>query len=206
MNEYTLVNGLGTQTIKGVCSGIERLERETWPVRLRASYEMIFNRLELFSDGLWRMFHNGVLVSYMYFIRIDESKEYYSWFDYSAGGTCNNFVSKGKLLFGITIGAREKGMGNLLFSMGMDLISNGYYKGVHTVKMCSRIPSLKEKFGSVDRVPKLALDSYALMGDHVVKMFMGKGCKPVQLCYEGYAIDEDSLGYSLTMEKRVNAG
>ena len=104
----------------------------------------------------------------------------------------------------MSIGSIEKHMGNYLFSMGMDKIIEGYYKNVEKVCMCSRIPSLSRFFKRIEDVPCLELNDEILMRDHVVKMFLNKGCKPMELCKDGYYLDQESLGYSLTMGRLVN--
>ena len=204
MDVYVVVNGLNNESIEEVSENILEIEKKTWDEKLGASLETIRHRLSIFPEGLWRLYHNKRLVSYMYFIRVDEKKKYYSWFDYCEGGTCNNYKQDGKLLFGVSIGSIEKHMGNYLFSVGMDQIIEGYYKGVENVCMCSRIPSLCKKYKNVNEVPELNLDSVILMDDHVVKMFIKKGCKPISFCKEGYSIDNESYGYSLTMGRKVN--
>ena len=107
-------------------------------------------------------------------------------------------------VYGVSIGSIEKHMGNYLFSMGMDKIIEGYYKNVEKVCMCSRIPSLSRSFKRIEDVPCLELNDEILMRDHVVKMFLNKGCKPMELCKDGYYLDQESLGYSLTMGRLVN--
>ncbi len=201
---YVLINGLDNQSVEDVSRQILGIEQQAWDNNMGASLDTIEHRLELFPEGLWRLYHNQTLVSYMYFIRIDESKKYYSWFDYCHGGSCNNYKEDGKLLFGVSIGSVEKHMGNYLFSLGMDKIIDGYYKGIENVCMCSRLPSLSKEFKTQEDVPVLNLDSPIIMADYVVKMFMKKGCKPIAFCKEGYDIDQESLGFSLTMGRAVN--
>lgn len=204
MDSYILMNGLCNQSVDCVSKKIRNLEECAWKKELGASLELIKKRLNIFPNGLWRLYHNAKLVSYMYYIRIDERKKYYSWFDYCDNGTCENFKNDGKLLFGVSIGSIEKHMGNYLFSMGMDKIIEGYYKNVEKVCMCSRIPSLSRSFKRIEDVPCLELNDEILMRDHVVKMFLNKGCKPMELCKDGYYLDQESLGYSLTMGRLVN--
>ena len=203
MELYVMINGLKEEDVEEVSKQIQKIEEKTWNKDMGASLETIKHRLNIFPEGLWRLYHNQTLVSYMYFIRIDETKKYYSWFDYCDGGTCDNYKRDGKLLFGVSIGSIEKHMGNNVFSLGMDKIIDGFYKGVERVCMCSRLPSLSKTFKTIDEVPELSLDSPILMKDHVVKMFMKKGCMPIAFCKNGYDVDNESLGYSLTMGRKI---
>lgn len=204
MDFYVMVNGLNNEKIDYVSEQIQGIEKKAWNNNMGASIETIRHRLELFPEGLWRLYHNQVLVSYMYFIRIDDEKEYYSWFDYCAGGSCDNYIEDGKLLFGVSIGSIEKHMGNNLFSLGMDKILDGFYKGVENVCMCSRLPSLSRLYNTTEDLSFLTMDNPRLLSDHVVKMFMKKGCNPIALCKDGYDIDKESLGYSMTMGRKIN--
>lgn len=111
MDSYILMNGLCNQSVDCVSKEIRNLEECAWKKELGASLELIKKRLNIFPNGLWRLYHNAKLVSYMYYIRIDERKKYYSWFDYCDNGTCENFKNDGKLLFGVSIGSIEKHMG-----------------------------------------------------------------------------------------------
>lgn len=107
MDSYILMNGLCNQSVDCVSKEIRNLEECAWKKELGASLELIKKRLNIFPNGLWRLYHNAKLVSYMYYIRIDERKKYYSWFDYCDNGTCENFKNDGKLLFGVSIGSIE---------------------------------------------------------------------------------------------------
>ncbi len=204
MELFLMVNGLNGESVESVSRQIHEIEKKAWNSEMGASLKTISHRLQVFPEGLWRLYHGQILVSYMYFIRIDETQKYYSWFDYCAGGSCDNYKKDGKLLFGVSIGSIEKHMGNNLFSLGMDKIIDGYYKGVENVCMCSRLPSLSNLCKNIEDTSIIRIDNPDLLSDHVVKMFMKKGCNPIALCENGYDIDEESLGYSMTMGRQVN--
>ncbi|MCB6951020.1 MAG: hypothetical protein ACLR1W_08075 [Agathobacter rectalis] len=74
MDSYILMNGLCNQSVDCVSKEIRNLEECAWKKELGASLELIKKRLNIFPNGLWRLYHNAKLVSYMYYIRIDERK------------------------------------------------------------------------------------------------------------------------------------
>ena len=104
MDSYILMNGLCNQSVDCVSKEIRNLEECAWKKELGASLELIKKRLNIFPNGLWRLYHNAKLVSYMYYIRIDERKKYYSWFIVTSKHFFNFFHPfKRKFVFNIPI-------------------------------------------------------------------------------------------------------
>jgi len=65
MDSYILMNGLCNQSVDCVSKEIRNLEECAWKKELGASLELIKKRLNIFPNGLWRLYHNAKLVSYM---------------------------------------------------------------------------------------------------------------------------------------------
>lgn len=203
--ETLLINGLGNQTVSEAANEIYELEKEAWDESMRVSFERIAHRLNIFSGGMWRLYSNNRLVSYMFFIKLNalDVLNYNSWHDYCADGSCNNHTDSGTVLFGVSIGSIEKGMGTYIFNEGIDLILSGRYESITEIRMCSRIPTLSNQFKGREII-SLDLNNPVLLNDPVVKMILNKGFYPIHFCKDGFSVDKESLGYSLTMRRSIN--
>lgn len=203
-NKYFLINGLNNQSISEVSNEIYNLEKQAWKECMRASLDTISLRLNVFSVGLWRLYENNNLVSYMFFIRLNKSdvQNYYSWFDYCQNGSCTNHSDNGTILFGVSIGSNKEGMGTKIFNLGIEKILSGIYNDVSEICMCSRIPTLSKYYSNENEI-SIPLDDLILQNDPVVKMILSKGFQPLKLCREGFHVDNESLGYSLTMGRKI---
>ena len=156
-----LIQGLNGQSVKDVVSEVYELERASWDKSMRTSNDNLSNRLHIFSDGLWRLYWNLSLVSYMFFIRLNKENVngYETWSDYCADGTCNNHTKEGDVLFGVSIGSIKRNMGNKIFDMGINKISEGVYEEIKKIHICGRIPTLSLNFLDAAAVSSLDLES-----------------------------------------------
>ncbi|MCL1935507.1 MAG: hypothetical protein FWF57_03910 [Defluviitaleaceae bacterium] len=116
-----IISGIEIGDLEKVTNEVYSLEIECWDNKMAASYDTIKSRLDLFSDGLWRLYDDGKLQSYMYFFRINKlyTNSYKTWDDYTANGICSNFDESGEVLFGVSIGSRGSKYGERLFSYGV---------------------------------------------------------------------------------------
>jgi hypothetical protein len=199
-----VIQGLNGQNINDAVKDVWNIEKESWKPEMATNKDCIKKRLEIFSDGLWRLYSDkGNVTAYMYFIRLASEKvsKYYSWFDYTENGQCINHIDPGKILFAVSIGSISKGSGNYLFKKGMGNIDKGLcYKGIEKIYACSRIPTLHKYFTNNDEV-SIKLNDPLFQKDPVVEMLSSCGFKPYELCKNGFSVDQESLGFSLTMIK-----
>lgn len=197
-----IVQGVSEEDKNHVLNQLMELEQKIWDKSMAASIEQVRNRLTIFSDGLWRLYDEGYLKAYMFFYPISKMKAvmYNTWEDFTNEGYCNNFDPHGEILFGTTICSDGKKYGNLLFASGVSYMKNQMYVSVEEVWACSRIPSLALKnIAEKD----ITIEAEELYTDGVVKMLLNQGFKPFSLNKDGYKIDKESLGYSLTMVLKV---
>ena len=202
-----IIQGLNGENIDVVLPQLWGVETGSWDESMASSIPKIRNRLNLFPDGLWRFVSDkGKISAYMYFIRLNNNKvsNYKTWFDFSDDGWCNNHEEKGNILFAVTIGTLEKGHGKKMFSEGISQIKNGVYPGVEAVYACSRVPTLSQYYTEAAEVDISSLQDDKLLGDPIVKMLFDVGFKPYNFCKEGFYVDKESLGFSLTMRLDIN--
>ncbi|NYB72804.1 hypothetical protein HZF24_01465 [Sedimentibacter hydroxybenzoicus DSM 7310] len=200
-----VVQGLNNESLSKVMSDIESIEYQSWDSSMAATMEQFNKRLELFSDGLWRLIDdNNEVTAYMFFIRIKEedAQKHYSWSDYSANGWCTNHDPNGDALFAVSIGSKKSTHGRYLFGNGIKSMEEGIYKNVKKIYACSRIPTLHNYFSNSDEVV-INVDDERLSTDPVVKMLYSCDFKPYKFCKEGFDVDSESLGYSLTCLKTL---
>jgi hypothetical protein len=197
-----IIQGISEENRTHVLNQLMVLEQKIWDKSMAASIEQVRNRLTIFSDGLWRLYDEGNLKAYMFFYPISKvkAKTYNTWEDFTSEGYCSNFDPLGKILFGTTICSDGKRYGSLLFASGVSYMKNQMYENVEEVWACSRIPSLALK-NIFEK--DITIDEKELYTDGVVKMLLNQGFKPFSLNKDGYKIDKESLGYSLTMVLKV---
>lgn len=200
----TIKNGIKNENLNDVVDELYELERKAWNISMAATKENIIKRLELFPEGLWRIYHDNKLCAYLFFLKVDESiiNEYNTWNEYSANGTCATYSKSGNALFGVTICSIERGKGKELFKYVIHQITNGYY-GVKKIFLCSRIPLLSKVFESKEKILVEELDMELIKKDKVVNMVLCEGFRIEQIKAGGYEIDEESYGFSAFAVKDV---
>lgn len=200
----TIINGIKNDNINDVVDEVYELEQKAWDISMAATKEKITKRLELFPEGLWRIYHNSKLCAYLFFLKVDLSiiSKYNTWNEFSANGTCATYSKNGDALFGVTICSVEKGKGKELFKYVVHQITNGYY-GVKKIFLCSRIPLLSKVFDRKERISAEDLDIELIRRDKVVHMVLCEGFRIEQITADGYEIDEESYGYSAFAVKDI---
>lgn len=207
MEALSLKKGISEQeNIEDIIEELSLVEKASWDVCMQAQKEQLRRRLNIFSDGLYRLFDNieQRTVAFFYFIKVKESfvKDSKTWDDITGNGFGDTYDPEGDAIFGITLGSSSSGKGRILLEKGLESIrSDEKLKNIKRIYLCGRIPSLHKYYNKDTSLDQI--DKEKVYKDPTISLFRNVGFHVYEVVKDGYDIDDYSLGFSALLEQDI---
>lgn len=120
-------------------SDIVKVDHAVWTTG-RTSHDVIEQRIRNFSDGVPVCIHRDRIVGYGTMVRINQYPQPLTWDSVSHGGTINNHVVDGPILYGVSLTALPgvtRGIADAIFEYAFGLFETS---SCTTFALGSRIP------------------------------------------------------------------